>query len=177
MSVPQLKTIRPLIHVELANIVDYFLSLSPKDDERMGTDRKNLPAREEWIQMLIEDSHQPIEQRQFYYLGFFLDNTAIGHAGINKINFGNEAYIHFHIWKPQLHRQGLGRFYLKEAVQYYFNHFKLKKIICEPNVENIAPNKTLLKSGFTLCDTYRIKPSILSFEHAVNRYEIEKDCQ
>ena len=171
-SSTRLKTIRPLVGNELLNIVDYFLFLSPEDDARMGTDRDHLPSREQWLQMLIEDAQKPLQKRQFYYLGLFLDNAPIGHVGINKIDYENEAYIHFHIWTPELRRQGLGSFYLKEAIEYYFQHFKLKKIICEPNVKNLESNKTVLKSGFAFCGTYRTKPSILSLEHDVNRYEL-----
>lgn len=167
-----LKAIRPLVGNELAKVVDYFLYLSPEDDARMGTDRENLPSREQWLQMLIGDTLKPLQERQFYYLGLFLDDVAIGHTGINKIDYGSEAYIHFHIWTPELRRQGLGSFYLREAIQYYFQHFKLKKMICEPNVKNLESNKTVLKNGFVFCRTYRIKPSMLSLEHDVNRYEL-----
>ncbi len=167
-----LKTIRPLAGNELLNIVDYFLCLSPEDDARMGTDRENLPSREQWLQMLIADTQKPLQERHYYYLGLFLDNAPIGHVGINKIDYENEAYIHFHIWTPELRRQGLGSFYLKAAIEYYFEHFKLKKIICEPNVKNLESNRTVLKNGFIFCSTYRTKPSILSLEHDVNRYEL-----
>lgn len=169
------KTIRPLMKNELAMVVDYFLSLSPEDDARMGTDRKNLPVREQWIQMLIEDTEKPLTKRQFYYLGLFLDDTPIGHMGINKIIYGHEACIHFHLWSVTLRRQGLGSFYLKKAIDYYFQKFELKKIICEPNVKNLESNKTILKNGFTFCGTYKTKPSILSLEHDVNRYELLKN--
>jgi RimJ/RimL family protein N-acetyltransferase len=169
-----IKTIRPLVNQELAQVVDYFLNLSPEDDARMGTDRKNLLSREEWIALLIEDSQQPLHNRQFCYLGFFLDDQAIGHTNANKINFGNEAYIHLHVWDPRLRQQGLGYFYFKQALDYYFHHFELKKIICEPNVKNPQPIRTLLKSGFKWCRTYRTKPSILSLEHDVHRYELQR---
>lgn len=169
------KTIRPLERNELEWVVDYFLFLSPEDDERMGTDRENLPSREEWIQMLVEDTKKPLTKRQFYYLGLFLDGLLIGHIGINKIMYGEEARIHFHLWKAELRRQGLGSFYLQKAIGYYFQHFKLKKLICEPNVKNLESNKTVLKNGFTFCGTYKTKPSILSLEHEVNRYEFLRE--
>ncbi len=92
-----IKTIRPLIGDELAQVVDYFMFLSPEDDARMGSDRKNFPTRKKWVQILIDDTQKPLQERQFYYLGLFLGDTAIGHTGINKINIGNEAYIHFHL--------------------------------------------------------------------------------
>lgn len=171
-SLINLKTIRPLTGNELEKVVDYFLCLSPEDDERMGTDRENLPSRQQWVQMLVEDAQRPLQERQFYYLGLFLDKVPIGHTGINKIAYENEAYIHFHIWTPELRRQGWGSFYLQEAIKYYFQHFRLKKIICEPNVKNLESNRTVLKNGFSFCSTYRTKPSRLSLEHDVHRYEL-----
>lgn len=166
------KTIKPLVGNELSYVVDYFLNLTPTDDERMGTDRKNLPSRTEWIKLLVDDSNKPLHERQFYYLGFFLEDRPVGHSGINKIKFGEEACIHLHIWLPELRQQGLGSVYFQEAVKYYFNHFHFKKIICEPHINNPGPNRTLLKCGFKFYRKYRTKPSILSIEHEVNRYEI-----
>lgn len=166
------KTVRPLVENELKNVVDYFLALTPEDDKFMGTDRSNLPDRNTWVQMLIDDSKRVLSERHFYYLGFYLDNNPIGHSGINKIKIGEEAYIHFHLWSPEIRKKGLGSFYLKEALQHYFEIFNFKKLICEPNTINLASNKTLLKCGFTFCDTYKIKPSIISVEHDVNRYEL-----
>lgn len=167
------KTIHPLVtDDELAKVVDYFLSLSPEDDVRMGTDRKNLPKRDDWIQLLINDAKKDLHNRQFFYIGFFLNGKLIGHSNINKIQFGKEAYFHLHIWFPEYRKQRLGDFYVKEAIKYYFEHFKFKKIICEPNAINPAPQGTLLRCGFSFCRTYRTKPSMLSLEHDVNRYEI-----
>lgn len=166
------KMIRPLVGSELSNIVDYFLSLTPEDDKRMGTDRKNLPTRDEWIQLLIEDSKKELKERQFYYLGFFVDNQVIGHSGINNIKFGEEACIHFHIWVAGNRRNGFAAYFFKEAIQYYFQQFNLRKIIAEPNTGNLTPNKCLPRLGFKLSRTYRTKPSMLSLEHDVNRYEL-----
>ncbi|MCX7123609.1 MAG: GNAT family protein [Gammaproteobacteria bacterium] len=167
--------IKTLPENELEKLVDYFLNLSPEDDHRMCVDRSSLLNRDEWIQFLKNDSHKSLEDRQLYYLGWYLDDQLIGHSSINKIAYGVEALIHLHIWHPELRRHGLGKEYLWKAMQVYFEKFALQKIICEPNANNPGPNKTLIKLGLSLVDTYQTKPSPMNYEHRVNRYELTRD--
>ncbi|OGT30985.1 MAG: hypothetical protein A3E87_06115 [Gammaproteobacteria bacterium RIFCSPHIGHO2_12_FULL_35_23] len=168
------KEIRPLTEKELEKVVDYFLNLTPEDDLRMGSDRKNFMRRDEWVKLLIDDSKQPLEERKFFYLGWFHNNVLIGHCNINNIIFGKEAFIHLHLWVPELRKHGIGTIFFKKAIRYYFNHFSLKKILCEPKSDNPGPNKILIKCGFKLLKTYKTKPSMLSIKHEVNRYELIK---
>ncbi len=171
-----LNLIKPLCEHELEKVVDYFLNLSPEDDKRMSIARKILPSREKWVKLLVDDSHNKLTDRQFYYLGWLLNGKIIGHCGINKIQYGKEAYFHLHLWNPNLRKQGLSTNYLRSAIHFYFEKFLLQKIIAEPKTENIAPNKALLKAGFVLIDTYLTKPSDLNYKHQVNRYELTKSA-
>ena len=142
------KEVRPLIGKNLERVVDYFLNLTPEDDLRMGSDRKNFMSQDEWIKLLIDDSQKPLHKRKFFYLGWFLDDHLIGHCNINKIIYGQEAFIHLHLWMLKLREQGLGSDFLIKAVDFYFKNFKLERILGEPKSDNPGPNKTLVKCGF-----------------------------
>lgn len=122
--------IKTLPQNQFEKLVDYFLNLSPEDVSRMCVDKSSLLNRDAWIQFLINDSHKNLEDRQLYYLGWYLDDQLIGHSGVNKIAYGVEACVHLHIWQPELRRQGLGKAYLWKAMQIYFEKFELQKMIC-----------------------------------------------
>jgi RimJ/RimL family protein N-acetyltransferase len=166
------KTVKPLTGIELKKVVDYFLNFTPDEDLMAGANRKNYPSRKTWIKRLLEDTQKHITKRQFFYLGWFLDKKLIGHCNINKIAFGKEAYIHLHLWERKLRRQGLATHFLVQATRFYFKNFRLQKISCEPKSDNTASKKVLEKCGFILQDTYITKPSMLSIEHEVSRYEL-----
>ena len=83
--------------------------------------------------------------------------------------------MHLHLWESNRRQKGLGLQFLKQTIPYYFENFDLEKLICEPRAENIAPNKTLRKSGFELVRTYETTPGWINFHQTVNRYEFKKE--
>jgi len=166
--------VRPLSSNELEKVVDYFLNFTLEEDLLAGADRKNYPSREKWIKLLLEDAKQPLRKRRFFYLGWFLEGKLIGHCNINNIEFGEEAYIHIHLWDRTLRRQGLATCFLMKAVNFYFKYFTLHKIISEPKSDNIGSKKTLQKCGFSFLNAHVKKPDMLSIEHEVSHYELLK---
>ena len=48
--------------------------------------------------------------------------------------------------------------------------FSLKRLYCEPSVDNPAPNRALLKSDFCFIKRYRTVPGPINFEQDVNQY-------
>ena len=54
------------------------------------------------------------------------------------------------------------------------NRLKLKRLFCEPNAFNVAPNRTLQKAGFKYLKTHMTVPGPLNFHQAVTRWVIER---
>ena len=64
---------------------------------------------------------------------------------------------------------------MKLTIQTYFETLKLKRLFCEPDAFNVAPNRTLQKVGFKYLKTYRTVPSLINFHQAVNRWVYESN--
>ena len=58
---------------------------------------------------------------------------------------------------------------------YFYERFNLKRIICEPNADNLMANSMLTKIGFPLVLTHVAASSELSVVCELNRYEILRD--
>ncbi|HYC83816.1 MAG TPA: GNAT family N-acetyltransferase [Chryseosolibacter sp.] len=165
-------------HVEpndFPQIVDYFRN---SDDEfllAMGVDKRKLPEREKWLAILHKNYAAPIPQTQFYYLIWLLNDRAVGHSNINKIAYGQEAFMHMHAWQKDNRRRGLGSEFIKLCIPQYFWNFRLQTLYCEPYAHNPAPNRILEKTGFTLVRTYETVPGWINFHQPVNRWRMDVD--
>jgi len=159
---------------DIEKIVDYFGNAEDKFLRGMGADKSKFPKRKEWIEKLESEFLKSPEEKEFYYIIWLIDNQPIGHSNINNIEFGNIATMHLHLWKHDKRKNGLGFDFLKRTVPYYFKKFRLKKLICEPYSENIAPNRVLQKLGFELIRTYDTTPGWINFHQTVNRYELKR---
>lgn len=161
------------IHLDdIEKVVDYFIDANDTFLKGMGADKSKLPKREEWIQKITLEYKKSYPEKEFYYMIWLLDNQPIGHSNVNHIRYGKEATMHLHLWKPIERKKGLGVKLLKLTIPYFFKNLQLKKLICEPYAENIAPNKTLKKLGFKLVKTYETIPGWINFYQKVNRYEL-----
>jgi len=167
-------SVREMIVNDIENIVDYFVDADADFLKAMGADKRKLPERKAWIKKLKAELEKPYEEKKFYEIVWLIDNQSVGHSSINNINFGESATMHLHLWKGNNRKKGLGVEFLKQSIPYYFEHFKLEKLICEPRAENIAPNKVLRKVGFHLIRTYETTPDWINFHQTVNRYELIK---
>ena len=114
-------------------------------------------------------------KKQFYYVIWEIDNQPVGHSNLNKITFGQEAYMHLHVWQKHLRQQGNGTYFVQESIGHYFEKFHLQNLFCEPYSLNKAPNKTLPKAGFELIKTYEPEIGWINFRQLVNRWEISKE--
>jgi RimJ/RimL family protein N-acetyltransferase len=106
------------------------------------------------------------------YLAWIYQGEIVGHSSINKIQWGEEASIHLHLWKSQLRRNGVGAEFFRRSVNFLFRDPGLKTLYCEPYAENPAPNKVLSRLGFTFVKTYKTIPGKTCFEQNVNRWEL-----
>jgi len=167
--------VREMQESDIEKIVDYFVDADSEFLKAMGADKNKLPARAQWIKKLMVEFGKIYSKKEFYYVIWLLDDKPIGHSNINNIEFGKSATMHLHLWKTDKRKNGLGFEFLKRSIPFYFEHFKLEYLVCEPYSENIAPNKVLKKTGFELIRTYDTIPGWINFHQTVNRYELRKE--
>ena len=166
---------REFVKSDIEKIIDYFIDAESDFLKGMGADKSKLPKREKWIQKLHSELVKSYREKDYYYIIWLLDGKPIGHSNVNHIKFGESATMHLHLWKNGMRKSGLGLEFLRMTIPLYFEKLELKKLICEPYSENIAPNRTLKKIGFDLIRTYETIPGPINFKQKVNRYELTKE--
>lgn len=168
-------SVREIQSSDIESIARYWLEADPAFLQGMGVDLAKMPSREQWLTMLSEQIGQPYTEKKSYCIILQLDGNAVGHCNVNKIMFGEEAYMHLHLWNSKTRKKGFGATLVKMAIPYFFKNLHLKKLCCEPYALNPAPNKTLEKIGFRLLKTYTTTPGYLNFEQVVNLWEFERE--
>lgn len=168
-------SIRGLAEEDIDSIVGYFVDATPEHLLGMGVDRVKLFPRKRWSELIAEQLAKPNAEKELYYVIWEVDGKAIGHSNINKIRYGDEAYMHLHMWTPATRTQGLGTSLIKMTIPFYFENFDLQNLFCEPYADNPAPNKTLPKVGFKFLERYVTTPGIICFEQPVNRWVLTRE--
>jgi RimJ/RimL family protein N-acetyltransferase len=156
-------------------VVDYFLRADEAFLTAMGVDKSRLPARETWLSALLPDLTRVDSQKQAFYLGWDDDGTPVGHCNVNRLIYGEQAYVHLHLWDPSIRSAGLGAEFLRRSVRIFFQRLALQRLYCEPYAYNPAPNRVLVKVGFRFTEKYRTTPGVINFEQEVNRYVIDRE--
>jgi RimJ/RimL family protein N-acetyltransferase len=157
-------SVREMQKSDVDSIARYWCGADGSFLVGMGVDLNRLPGKGELTEMLLEQLSQSFAEKKAYCIIWQVDNKAIGHSNINKIVFGEEAYMHLHIWNADVRKQGLGTVLVRMTLPYFFENFKLKNLYCEPYALNPAPNKTLGKAGFEFLKEYTTTPGSLNFE-------------
>jgi len=167
-----LLSVREIQQTDIEHIIRYWLTADPLFLTGMGVDLNKMPSKEEWTTMLTEQLTQVYPEKKSYCMIWLVDNKAIGHCNVNKIKFGEEAYMHLHVWNNEFRKKGMGTDLVKMSLPYFFENLELKKIYSEPYALNPAPNKVLEKAGFTFMKEYLTIPGFLNFEQTVKRWEL-----
>ncbi|XOV93707.1 MAG: GNAT family N-acetyltransferase [Bacteroidota bacterium] len=167
--------VRPMEREEIPVVVDYFLNSPESYLRKMGVDPLLLTEKEEWLNLIWDDLKKPDQERKFFYIAWLQDGECIGHSNINKIVYGDHAYMHLHVWPEILRRKGIGTELVKLSLPLYFQRFKLERLYCEPFSLNAPPNRTLVKAGFEYLGSQEKVPGYINFFQEVNRYVISKD--
>lgn len=165
-------SVRELCKDDIEPLTQYWLNANGAFLKNMGVDVNKMPSKDEWISMLTGQLNTPLKQKQSYCIIWLLNDVAVGHSNINKIKFGNEAYMHLHMWQSNRRQHGLGTALVRLTIPHFFNKYNLQKLCCEPYALNAAPNKTLAKAGFAFIKTYTTTPGWLNFEQPVNLWEM-----
>jgi RimJ/RimL family protein N-acetyltransferase len=167
-------TVREMVGTEFDLVVEYFLKSTPEHLEMLGVDPTRLPTPESWHERFRRESTQPIEQRSWIVVIWLMDNQPVGFSSSDKITYGEQANMHLHVTDPEQRNRGIGVACVRRSVDIYFELLKLKRLFCEPNAFNVAPNRTLQKAGFKYLKTHMTVPGPLNTHQAVTRWVIER---
>jgi RimJ/RimL family protein N-acetyltransferase len=154
--------------------IDYFHDSSDEHLLMLGVDRASLPSKEAWRSAYVADYALPIEDRGGVALIWELEGLRVGFSSADRIVFGEEAFMHLHIVSPEWRHQGLGTEFVKESARHYFRMLQLKRLYCEPNAFNAAPNRTLQRVGFRYLFTHEAQPNPINFHQATTRWMLER---
>lgn len=168
-------SVREIEEKDIPALCDYWTNSDHAFMRGMGVDVAKIPTREQFAKMLREQINHPYEEKKSYCMIWELDGTAVGHSNVSKIVFGQEAYMHLHLWNTTARQKGMGVDFVKLTIPYFFRNMRLKKLFCEPYALNPAPNKTMPKVGFTFVKSYVCIPGWINFEQEVNLWEMSAE--
>lgn len=168
-------SVREIELTDIDPLVNYWLSADEKFLAAMGADIRKIPGKERWIHMLEQQISQPYDKKESYCTIWLSDGEPVGHCNVNKIIFGEEAYMHLHLWNNKHRKQGTGTELVRQSIPFFFKNLQLKKLCCEPYAQNPAPNRILEKTGFRFLKEYRTIPGYLNFEQNVKSWCMDLD--
>lgn len=168
-------SVREIQQNDIPLIIEYWLNAEPAYLQGMGVDLDKMLSHEQWQSMLEEQLGLPHEQKKSYCMIWEVDGQPVGHCNVNRIVFGEEAFMHLHIWYAAIRSMRLGTELIKMTLPYFFKNLQLKKICCEPYALNPSPNKALAKAGFEFVNEYITIPGALNFEQTVAHWEILRE--
>jgi RimJ/RimL family protein N-acetyltransferase len=158
---------------EVGVVIDYFYNSTPEHLETMGVDPTRLLPRAKWREYYTSEYGKPIEQRETFMVIWKAGRSPIGFSTVNKVVYGDSAFMHLHVLEPEHRQAGIGAACVRKSVAVYFETLKLQRLFCEPNAFNVAPNRTLQSVGFKYVKTYKTVPGPLNFHQAVTRWVLE----
>lgn len=168
-------SIRPLELKDINAISSYWTESPHSFLKAMGVDITKLPTSGQMAAMLEGQLALPIEQRRSNCVIWELNGHAIGHCNTNPTTFGDEAFMHLHLWQPENRIKGMGLAFVRLTIPWFFNYLKLKRLYSEPFALNPAPSKTLENAGFELEKEYVTTLGSLNFEQPVKRWIMTRE--
>ncbi|GAB5400157.1 MAG: hypothetical protein Aureis2KO_17420 [Aureisphaera sp.] len=166
--------VREIALKDIPSLVNYWLESDDDFLVGMGVDLSKVPSRDVLEEMFAEQIGAHYKDKKSYALIWEIDGMASGHTNINQIEFGKKAQMHLHLWDSKNRKRGLGLELVKRSLPYYFNHYELEELYCEPYALNPAPNKTLAKLGFEFIKTYETIPGSINFLQEVNQWRLTR---
>ena len=163
-------SVREIQPSDIDSIIQYWIFSDAAHFLRMGVDINKIPEETQLRENFLHHINTPIEQRRSYCIIWQVDGKPVGHSNTNPSFFGEEAFMHLHIWDNTVRKKGLGAELVKMTLPYFFNNLQLKKLYCEPYALNPSPNRTLEKVGFEFEKEYITTPGAINFEQPVNRW-------
>ena len=156
--------------------IRYFHESSDEYLLALGVDRALLPDPEAWRSFFERDEARPVGERENYALVWELDGHTVGFSSLDRIVFGDEAFMHLHILDESLRHRGFGAMFVRLSALRYFELFELQRLFCEPNALNVAPNRTLQRAGFTYLFSHETTPGPINFRQVTTRWVLERSA-
>jgi RimJ/RimL family protein N-acetyltransferase len=166
--------VRPMLLDEVDFRIDYFHDASDEYLTKLGVDRGLLPSKDAWRAFYEEDFSRPVAERETYNLAWDLDDRIVGFSSVDHIEFGEQAFMHLHIVEEPRRRSGLGTEFVRLSVDEYFRALDLRRLFCQPNAYNVAPNRTLQRVGFRYVFTEEMQPSFINCSQPITRWVLER---
>ena len=113
-------SVKEITNEDIELIGNYWISASDSFLIAMGVDLNKMPEKEFWQQMLSEQLCQSYNEKKTYCIIWQVNGQAIGHSNVNKIIFGEEAYMHLHIWDETLRQKRYGVNFIKMTIKLLF---------------------------------------------------------
>jgi RimJ/RimL family protein N-acetyltransferase len=167
-------SVREMQLAEVGLRINYFHDASDEHLRLLGVDRSLLPTRQAWTASYREDYARPIRDRVNYSLVWQQGGEIVGFSSTDGIDFGNEAFMHLHLVEAGLRSTGLGTQFVRLSAQAYFEALELRRLFCEPNAFNVAPNRTLQRAGFRYLFTHEARPSSINFPQVTTRWVLDR---
>jgi RimJ/RimL family protein N-acetyltransferase len=167
-------TVREMTLTETDRIIEYFHGSTPEYLEVLGVDPTRLPPPESWRERFKLQHALPIEKRSVLFVIWLSDGQPLGFSTSDKIIYGEQAGMHLHVTDPERRNSGIGAECVRRSADLYFERLKLKRLFCEPNAFNVAPNRALQRAGFKYLKTHMTVPGPYNFHHAVTRWVMER---
>ena len=166
--------VREMLLSEVDIRIRYFHEATDAYLIGLGVDRGLLPQAAAWRAFHEQDYARPVQERENYALVWELDHRPVGFSSLDHIEYGNQGFMHLHIVEPTQRHRGFGTDFVRKSAAIYFDVFALKRVFCEPNALNVAPNRTVQRAGFTYLFSHEAIPGPINFRHVTTRWVLER---
>jgi RimJ/RimL family protein N-acetyltransferase len=139
--------------------IAYFHEATDERLARLGVDRSRLSPPDAWRASFEQNLARPLDERSEYGLVWEVDGQLVGFSTADQIRIGDEAHMHLHIVDPQRRASGLGAQFVRLTAAHLCEVLRLKRLYCEPNAFNVAPNRTLQRAGFSYVRSRECRPN------------------
>src|SRR4051812_30277835 len=102
MMTEGLLSVREIQQSDVDLIIKYWFGAEQAFLKGMGVDLAKLPTREQFSEMLMLQLATPLENKRSYCIIWQVDGEPVGHCNTNPTLFGEEAFMHLHLWKANV---------------------------------------------------------------------------
>ena len=158
---------------EVGMRINYFHDASDEFLKLLGIERARLLSREAWHEFYEADFARPIRDRENYLLAWEQDGEVVGMAIADQFTYGEHSVMHLHILPEGRRRSGLGSEFVRLSAAHLIEVLQLKRLYCQPNAFNVAPNRTLQRAGFRYEFTKVLAPRPTDLPQPLTRWVLE----
>lgn len=155
---------------DVVKVVDYWHSATPEFLDGMGADPAKLSTREATTNKFRTAVHGTVP-RTHVGMTAELDGRFVAYSNA-YIDDAGVAYPHVHVLDPTLRSRGVISLLFKHALDVYFKHFELPKLMLLTSPGNVGINTLLQKFGLQPRTEHIEKPSGMARPGAFLVYEL-----